>query len=218
MKKIAVILCGSGFKDGSEIRESVGVLWALSGQRAEVVLFALDEPQFDVVNCLTGEVEKESRNQLVEAARIARGNIKPLSELNVDAFDGIIMPGGFGAAKNLCNFAQAGADGKVHALVEKILKKFLQQKKPIGAVCIAPAILALVFKGSELQLTVGEASDAASAIEALGHRHVIRKANEWHVDSTHRVVTTPAYMYDDAPLHEVFDGIRGLVNEVIKLA
>lgn len=211
------MLCGSGFKDGSEIRESVGVLWALSRHDVSVSCFALDAPQYDVVNCLTGETVDEKRNQLVEAARIARGKIQKLEELNPDHFDAIILPGGFGAAKNLCDFALKGSSGTAHPLVQEKLQKFASASKPIGAVCIAPAVVALSFKNKGLELTVGNASEASSEIEKLGHRHVVTAANDCCVDKKYKVVTTPAYMYDEAPLCDIFEGIRKLVDEVVKL-
>ncbi|NUM87709.1 MAG: isoprenoid biosynthesis glyoxalase ElbB [Bdellovibrionales bacterium] len=214
-KNVAVILCGSGFKDGSEIRESVAVLWALSRHGAGVEIFAPDEPQRDVINCLTGRPMQESRNQLVEAARIARGNIKPLSGLDPGNFHALVLPGGFGAAKNLCSFAFDGSKGSVHPTVQKVTDGF--HGKPIGAVCIAPAILALAWKGKGLELTVGEAGEAAAEIEKLGHRHVVKTARECHVDRRHRVVSTPAYMYDGAALHEIFEGVESLVKEVLAL-
>lgn len=219
MKKAAVILCGSGFKDGSEIREAVGVLWALSMEGIDAHCFALDEAQTDVVNCLTGQaVAGEKRNQLVEAARIARGQVKPLAQLNVKDFDALLLPGGYGAAKNLCSFATQGSGGKVHAEVKKALEAFHAAGKPIGAVCIAPAILALAFSGRGFELTVGARCEASGEIEKLGHRHVEKKASEWHCDRKNRVVTTPAYMHEAAPLHEIFEGIHGLVRELKQLA
>ncbi len=218
MKNVAVILCGSGFKDGSEIRESVGVLWALSQEGLEAHCFAPDEAQADVVNCLTGQaVIGESRNQLVEAARIARGKVKPLRELDPSMFDALVIPGGYGAAKNLCTFATQGSGGKVNESVKRALDGFLAARKPIGAVCIAPAILALAFRGKGLEFTVGTSCEASDEIEKLGHRHVEKSASEWHVDRTHKVVTTPAYMHDSASLHEIFTGIHGLVRELKQL-
>ena len=217
-KKVAVILCGSGYLDGSEIRESVGVLWALSQHNVDVQCFAPDSLQSDVMNCLTGKpATAESRNQLVESARIARGKVLPLTQLKASEFDGLMMPGGFGAAKNLCNFAHAGSKGVVCAELLVVLEAIHAAKKPIGAVCIAPAILALAFKGEALELTVGGQCEASQEIEKLGHRHVVCKASECHVDSAHRVVTTPAYMHDQAPLHEIFTGIQKLTQEVINL-
>lgn len=217
-KKIAVILCGSGFKDGSEIRESVGVLWALSRHDVTVDCFALDALQYDVVNCLTGESVQEQRNQLVESARIARGKIQKLSELDSSQYDALIIPGGFGAAKNLCDFALKGSGGTPHPLVQEKLQNFSKESKPIGAVCIAPAILALTFRNKALELTVGAPSETSTEIEKLGHRHVVTEADACCIDNKHNVISTPAYMYDEAPLCDIFEGIRKLVDEVVKRA
>lgn len=217
-KRVAVVLCGSGYLDGSEIREAVGTLWALSKAHAEVHCFAPDAPQSDVMNCLTSKPQSgETRNQLVEAARIARGKIVPLSQLNPAEFHAIILPGGFGAAKNLCTFASAGSKGTVLPELSKALHAMHGAGKPIGAVCIAPAILALTFVNRGFELTVGDGSEASAEIEKLGHRHVAKRADECLVDKAHRVVTTPAYMHDQAPLHEIFHGIEKLVHEVLAL-
>lgn len=219
MKRAAVILCGSGFKDGSEIREAVGVLWSLSEEGVDAQIFALDEPQADVVNSLIGEVEKgEKRNQMAESARIARGKVAALPSLRAEDFDFLVMPGGFGAAKNLCDFATRGSQGKAHPEVKRCVEEFFAAGKPIGAVCIAPAVLALSLAGKGLELTVGASGEAAVEIEKLGHKHVEKSAKEWHVDKRHKVVTTPAYMFDDAPLKEIFAGIHGLVCELHRLA
>jgi len=216
MNKIAVILCGSGFRDGSEIRESVAVLWALSQLEITPDCFAPDAAQFDVVNCLLDEVApSESRNQLVEAARIARGNIRPLDQLEAKDFDAVIIPGGFGVAKNLCNFAAKGAQATVIPDLEKTLRDFHHAKKPIGAICIAPAVLALAFKGLGLELTVGKNSEVSQEIVKLGHRHIETDVTQCHTDQSHRVVTTAAYMDSSAPLHHIFQGISKLVNAVI---
>lgn len=218
-KKFAVVLTGCGHRDGSEIREAVGTLWALSKNHVEAQCFAPDADQADVVNGLTGEpAGGERRNQLVEAARIARGKIRPLSHLNAHEFNGLILPGGFGAAKNLCTFAAAGAAGTVLPDLQRVLEAMQAARKPIGAICIAPAIVGLAFKGRGFELTVGEGGEASQELEKLGHRHVVCRADECHVDRDHRVVTTPAYMYDHAPLHEIFAGIEKLVHEVVALA
>lgn len=216
MKTIAVVLCGSGYKDGSEIRESVGVLWALSQHPVKVQCFAPDDKQTEVVNCLTGRAEPaESRNMLVESARIARGDVVPLGSLSAAAYDAIILPGGFGAAKNLANYAYQGASGSVRPDLQKILSEMHEARKPIGAVCIAPALVGLAFRGRDFELTLGAPGEAADDLTKMGHRHIVKRANECHVDTTHRIVSTPAYMYDQAPLHEIFEGIQKLVNEVV---
>jgi enhancing lycopene biosynthesis protein 2 len=216
-KKIAVILCGSGFKDGSEIRESVSVLLALDQQGAKVKCFAPDEPQADVVDCLSGQVMKsEKRNMIVEAARIARGEVYPLVELNVDDFDGVIIPGGFGVAKNLCNFAAKGTQAEVHHLLQTLLHKFHAQNKMIGAVCIAPVILALAFKDKKFTMTLGPSSEASMALEKLGHHHKTASVTECVVDAKNKIITSPAYMIDEAPLADIYKGIEALVKEVLK--
>jgi enhancing lycopene biosynthesis protein 2 len=195
------------------------VLWALSAEGVATSIFAPDEPQADVVNCLTGEVAKgESRNQLVEAARIARGAVKPITQLQAQGFDFLVLPGGFGAAKNLCTFAKEGSRGKVNAEVKRVLEDFHGQGKPIGAVCIAPALVGMAFAGKGFELTLGAGGEAAAELEKLGHQHRPKAASEWHVDSKNKVVSSPAYMHDDAPLHEIFTGIQGLVRELCRLA
>ncbi|NBX68678.1 MAG: isoprenoid biosynthesis protein ElbB [Proteobacteria bacterium] len=217
MKKIAVVLCGSGFKDGSEIRESVAVLWGLSRLGVQVQCFAPDKPQADVVNCLTGKaIPGENRNMLVEAARIARGEILPLTQLKSSLFDAIIIPGGFGVAKNLCTFATEGSKGKVLPEFKDALISFHAENKPIGAVCIAPAAVAMAFPGKQFEMTVGGPSEAAEEIVKLGHKHFSTAANEIHIDRQNKIVTTAAYMCE-APLHEIFEGVRKLTEEIVKL-
>lgn len=217
-KKIAVVLCGSGFRDGSEIHEAVAVLWALSSyplDKIQVMCFAPDAEQFDVVNCYTGEVDpKGGRNMLVEAARIARGKVLPLSQLDTSRYHGIILPGGFGAAKNLCDFATKGIDAVVRPDLQVILEKMHQEGKPIGAICIAPMIVALAFKGKGFELTVGKNSATSKELEKLGHHHIECEADLCHFDKTHKLFTTPAYMEDQAPVHKVFSGISKLVSGV----
>lgn len=219
MKKVAVILCGSGYRDGSEIREAVAALWALSQEGAVVQCFAPDFAQYDVVNCLTGQaISSEKRNMLVESARIARGEVKPLNELKEENFDALVIPGGFGAAKNLCDFAFKGSQGKVISDLEKVVMHFFTAKKPMGAICIAPAILALVLKNKRLLLTVGETGETSQELEKLGHQHQVTKVTDCCVDSEHKVVTTGAYMFGQAALHDVFSGIHKCVKEVVRMA
>lgn len=218
-KTIGVVLCGSGYKDGSEIRESVATLWALSAVGVDVKCFAPDGPQTDVVNCLTGQVVAgETRDMRVEAARIARGQVESLGYCNPDEIDGLILPGGFGAAKNLCDFASLGAQGTVRPELQELLQKLQAHRKPIGAICIAPVILGLAFQGLGLRLTVGALGEVAQTLEALGHHPVVCSSDRCIVDEGHRVVTTPAYMDDDASLHDIFHGIRALVDEVVRMA
>jgi enhancing lycopene biosynthesis protein 2 len=218
MKKIAVILSGSGYLDGSEIREAVGVLWALSPHSVEVQCFAPDIAQHHVVDHIKGAETSEKRNVLTESARIARGKVKPLSEFRAEEFDALIMPGGFGAAKNLSTFAFKGSAGEILPEVERAIQDMVKAHKPIGAACIAPAVIALAMKGSPLELSVGASGEESREIEKLGHKHFVTKANQIHRDRIHNVITTPAYMYDDAPLHEVFEGIKKMVDAVVAMA
>ena len=219
MKKVAVLLCGSGFKDGSEIHESVLTLLALSKRGVTVRCFAQDRDQHHVVNALTGAASSgEVRNQRVESARIARGEVDPLSSLQVLDFDALILPGGFGAAKNLCTYAFEGADGRVMPEVSRVLQAFFANRKPIGAICIAPMILALEFKGSGLHLTFGPKDEEVDAnARALGQVPVECPVEEICVDEAHRVVTTPAYMYEKPAIHRVAEGIDRLVDAVLKM-
>lgn len=215
-KKVAVLLCGSGFKDGSEIRESVATLWSLSRHGAHYQCFAPDALQHHVVNSLTGEITtNDARNMLVEAARIARSKVLALSELQASDYDALLIPGGFGVAKNLCDFAFQGSAGHARLDVADIIQSFHKLGKPIGAICIAPALVALSLKGAGLELTVGETGEASQEIEKLGHKHIAKPVTECHIDRRHRIVTTPAYMYDSAPVHEVFQGIDQCVSAVL---
>ena len=218
MKKVAVILSGSGYLDGSEIREAVGVLWALSVHKAEVQCFAPDSNQSDVIDHLAGKPVDAQRNVLVESARIARGKVKPLSELLAKDFDAVVMPGGFGAAKNLSTFAFEGADGTVLPDLERAIRTTIRSGKPLGAACIAPAVVALAMKGTPLELSVDAVCDASNEIEKLGHKHFVTQPDEIHVDRAHNIVTTPAYMYDDAPLADIFEGIRKMVETVMTMS
>ncbi|OFZ78212.1 MAG: isoprenoid biosynthesis protein ElbB [Bdellovibrionales bacterium RIFOXYD1_FULL_53_11] len=217
-KKAAVILCGSGFKDGSEIRESVATLWALSSLGIESQCFAPDADQADVINCLSGEPMNEKRNMLVESARIARGKVLPLHKLIAADFDMLLLPGGFGAAKNLCTFATEGAGGTVIPDLRRAIESFFNARKPIGAICIAPVLVAMSLPGKNLDLTLGPRGSGTHEVEKLGHRTTVRRPDECNVDIPNRIVTAPAYMHGDAKLREVFEGIRKAVEETVRLA
>ncbi len=217
-KRVAVVLAGCGRSDGSEIHESVSVLTHLNRHGFAYQCFALDKPQAEVVNHVTGKVESgQTRNQMVEAARIARGEIKPLSALDVGAFDAIVFPGGFGAAKNLCTFAAKGSDCTVEPEVAAALKAFHASKKPIGLVCIAPVIAAKVLGtgggGPGCEVTIGSDEGAAQAIAAMGAKNVVKTVTQAHVDVRNRIVTTPAYMCDTGPWG-VFQGVGAMVDEL----
>ncbi len=218
MKKVAVILSGCGVFDGSEIHESVLTLLALDRANAQVVCAAPDVPQHHVVNHLTKEpVPGEMRNVLVEAARIARGQIVPLSRLNVRDVDAIILPGGFGAAKNLCSFALAGAKHTVNPEVAKVLREAHQAGKPLGFICIAPAIAAQLFGAEKVEFTIGTDAGTAQAMSAAGGQHVNCNVRNVVVDRRLKIVTTPAYMLASR-ITEAEAGINKLVQAVLELA
>lgn len=217
-KKVAVLLSGCGVFDGSEIHEAVLTLLALDNAGAEAVCCAPNADQMHVVNHLTRQPAEEKRNMLVEAARIARGNIKDLCEIRAGDFDALFLPGGFGAAKNLCTFAVDGPEAKVHPEVVRVVREFAAARKPLGAVCIAPATLAAVFKGTDVKPTVTIGTDEATAagIRAMGAEHVACGVKDFHVDKVNRIVTTPAYMLGRG-IGEVFVGIEKTVRAVLDL-
>ena len=223
MTNAAVILSGSGVYDGSEIHEAVSLLLNLARNNARYQCFAPDKPQMHVVDHRTGnEASSEPRNALTEAARIARGDIKPLSDLNPDHFDALAAPGGFGAAKNLCTFATEGPDCTVDPEVERVFRAFHEQRKPIAVCCIAPVIPAKLFGkdagGNGCEVTIGNDPDTAAAIHAMGSTNIEKPVNEAHTDTANLIVSAPAYMYGDAPIHQVEQGIAAMVTETLRLA
>lgn len=217
MTKVAVILSGCGVYDGSEIHEAVCTLLALDLAGCEIVCAAPNVPQKHVVNHHTGAPSGESRNVLVEAARIARGKIRDLKTLHASEVDACVLPGGFGAAKNLCDFATGGADYSVEPETARFLEEMHAAKKPIGALCIAPVIVAKLFGSRGVSLTIGNDAGTASRLEKVGARHVDRKIDEVCIDEANRVVTTPCYMYD-ARISEIATGASKLVAELLKMA
>ena len=217
-KKVAVILSGCGFKDGSEIHEATCTLLALSQHGVEYQCFAPNRLSF-AVNHLTMQPESEKRNILTEAARIARGKILAVAALKVENFAALIFPGGFGAATQLCNFASAGENCEVDADVAHVVAEFVKAKKPIGAICIAPAMLAkaLELVGVQARLTIGDEVETAQKVEMMGHSHVMCSSVDCVVDEAHQVVTTPAYM-NAQNIAEVYQGVTKLVEQVLFLA
>ena len=216
-KKVAVVLCGCGVFDGSEIYESVITLLRLDQRGAEVQCFAPDIDQMHVVNHLTGEVaEGESRNVLVEAARLARGQVKDLAEANAEDFDAVIVPGGFGAAKNLSDFAVKGADLTVNEGFKAFIQAMHAAGKPVGLVCIAPAMSGVLF-GEGVCCTIGNDADTAVALESTGATHQSCAVDEICVDEANKLVTTPAYMLAES-IGQAAGGINKLVDRVLELA
>lgn len=218
MAKVGVVLSGCGVFDGSEIYESVITLLALDRAGAEVVAAAPDV-DLDVVDHYTGQATGERRNVLVESARIMRGKIKALAQLGADEIDALILPGGFGAAKNLCDFAVKGVEATAIPEVARIVRDVHRAGKPIGAMCIAPAVLAAVFEGESFEpiLTIGDDAGTAAALAAKGARHSDCPVREFVVDEANKLVTTPAYMLAER-VSEAAEGIEKLVAEVLRLA
>lgn len=217
MSKVAVVLAGCGVYDGAEINEAVLTLLSLEQQGATYQCFAPDIQQMHVINHLTGEpAEGESRNVLVEAARIARGNVLDLATLEVADFDALLVPGGFGAAKNLCDFAVAGTEMKVQDDFLRVARAFHQAGKPIGLICIAP-VMATAICGEGTRCTIGNDADTAAAITAMGGEHLACPVSEARVDAERKLVTTPAYMLAGG-VAEAYSGISKCVQEVLALA
>lgn len=213
-KRVAFVLSGCGVKDGSEIHEAVSALIALDSAGYEVIFTAPDVLQTATIDHGSGEPEKEARNAFKEAARIARGNIRPLSDLKPDDYDAVMFPGGFGAAITLCSFAADGPECSVDPEVENLINEARQSGKPIAAMCIAPVILARTIPGA--RLTIGTHPETADAINAMGAVHVECPVNESVVDKEKKLVTTPAYMLANGPA-EVFEGAVNMVEKLGEL-
>ena len=215
--RTGVLLSGCGVFDGTEIHEAVLTLLALDRAGADIICTAPDVDQYHVINHITQETMEQTRNVLVESARIARGDIVDLKTLSADLLDALIVPGGFGAAKNLSDFAIKGPDAVVHPQVQRIFDEMIAAKKPIGAICIAPATLTKALSAHHPQVTIGTDMGTAAAIETMGGGHHDRHVDQIHVDETNRIVTTPAYMLGPSIRH-IAAGIEKLVSEVLKLA
>ena len=216
MTKIAVVLSGAGFLDGSEIQESVITLLALDRAGASYQCMAPDMEQMHVVNHLSGEVSQgERRNVLVEAARIARTQIIDIGKANPNDYDAVIFPGGYGAAKNLSDFAVKGAASTVQTAVLQFARAFAATGKPMGFVCIAPAMIPHIY-GADAKLTIGSDADTAAAINEMGGIHINCPVDDYVVDEERNLVSTPAYMLD-MRIGEVATGIEKLVHKIIEM-
>lgn len=216
MKKIAVVLSGCGFKDGAAITEAVSTLVSLSRLGAEYTVFAPNK-EFTATNHVSGEAA-DTRNILIEASRIARGEIHDLSQLKAEDFDGIAFPGGYGAALHLCNFAEKGANCDVLPDAARVIKEFHSQSKPICAICIAPALVAKVLGEHNVTVTIGNDEATAKEIEKTGAHHENCNVDDYVSDRESKVITTPAYMYGDARPHQVYTGIEAAINELVEMA
>nr|WP_321408799.1 isoprenoid biosynthesis glyoxalase ElbB [uncultured Carboxylicivirga sp.] len=213
-KKIAVILSGCGVFDGAEIHESVLTMLAIAKQGAQYTLFAPDIQQHHVVNHITGDEMNETRNVMIEAARIARGAIQPLDSYKAEDFDALLMPGGFGAAKNLSTFAFEGAESSVEEETMRAIKETHAAKKPIGALCIAPAVVAKAL--GQIEVTIGQDKGTADAIEKMGAIHKQTKHGEVVIDVVNKIATTPCYMLD-ANIIQIAEGAENVVKATLEM-
>lgn len=219
MKTIGVILSGCGYLDGAEIRESVLTLYYLDKHLpdARVRILAPDLDQLEVINHVSGEKVSERRNMLIEAARIARGKVEDLGAVKHQEFDGVVLPGGAGVAKNLSTFALRGASGMVLPEVRNFLEALHASKKPIAGICIAPALLALVFGKEGLTCTIGHEQDTIKEISQTGARHRLATVDMAVVDEKMKIVTTPAYMFDEAHLRDIGAGIENCIKAFARM-
>lgn len=217
MKNVAVVLSGCGHKDGAEITEAVSALIALSQSGAKYEIFA-PNLDFHPTNHLTSEKSsKELRNCLAEAARIGRGDAKDLKDLQEKNFDALLFPGGFGAALHLSDWAHKGSKAQVHPEVQRVILAFHKASKPIGAICIAPTLVAKVLGSENITVTIGNNLETAKEIEKTGAQHVECPVEDYITDRLHKIITTPAYMCEAQP-HQVFKGISGLISELVEMA
>lgn len=217
MKKIAVVLSGCGFKDGAEITESVSTLILLSEMGADYTVFA-PEKEVKELNHLNDQETDSTRNILSEVTRITRKPATELKQLNASDFDGIVFPGGFGVAKHLCDWAYKGSACQVDKHLKKAIQQFHEESKPICAICIAPALIAKVLGEHYVTVTIGNDEATAAEIEKTGAQHVTCNVDDYVTDRETKVISTPAYMYDDAKPHEVFKGIKGALSEFVEMA
>lgn len=221
VRRAAVLLSGCGVYDGSEIMESTALLFSLHEHKFEVQCFAPNWDQHHVVNHVNGEEMKETRNVMIEAARICRGNIKDITELSPDNFEAIYIPGGFGAAKNLCDFAFKGSDMEVRPEITKIIKDFHSSKRVISACCISPLIIAKVL--DKPSITLGDKGDCwpyagtIDVAEGFGANCVLMGQDGVSVDEENRIVTAPAFMKDQSNYFEIYTNIREMVRRSAEL-
>lgn len=213
-KRFAVILAGCGVLDGAEIQEATLTLLAIAKAGGSYVCFAPDKEQTQVINHLTGKPMNEERNILVESARITRGKIKPLDLYEPENFDAVIFPGGFGVAKNLCSLAFEGSDCTVDPEVELAVIASVEASIPIGALCIAPALIAKILPGADV--TIGNDPETIQIIERMGGTHHKTNHAEVIIDEKYKLVTSPCYMLD-ANILQIEEGTQNVVDELIKL-
>ncbi|MDV6252933.1 isoprenoid biosynthesis glyoxalase ElbB [Vibrio sp. EA2] len=216
MKKIAVIFSGSGVYDGTELHEAVLALHAIEKEGATWHCFAPNIDQLHVINHLTGEEMDETRNVLVESARIARGNIEDVARLDVEEFDALLLPGGFGAAKNLTDFAVSGPECSINTHVAQACRAFAHADKPAAYLCISPVIIPMIYEQG-VKGTVGNDEATSAAFNQMGGVHVECPVEEFVFDEQHKVLSTPAYMLAEN-ISQAASGIEKLVSKLIEIA
>lgn len=213
-KKFAIVLSGSGVYDGSEIHEAISAMLAIEQNGGVYQIFAPDADQLDAINHLTGKAIQHNRNIIEESARIARGNILPLNKFNANNYDVLLLPGGFGAMKNWCNYAVAGDNCIVNQDVEIAIKAMFEKKKTIAAICIAPLLLARVL--GNITITLGNPeNNYLESLKHFGAKHIVTGVTDVYIDEKNKIFTTPAYMLA-TNIADVFAGINNLVKEIFK--
>lgn len=213
--KFAIILAGCGQHDGSETHEVILTLLSLAQEKIEWDAFAPNIKQRQVINHLTNQpAEKDERNILVESARLVRGKIKPITEAHIANYDAVIIPGGFGAVNNLCDWADKGSDFSFNPEVGNFIQQAIQAHKPMGFICIAPVMIPKLFQNA--QLTIGNDPALAKQLEAENATHVNCQATDVVVDAQHKIVSTPANMVANG-IDEVYIGIHKLIQAVARL-
>lgn len=213
-----VLLNGCGHRDGSEIQESVLSMLALEQEGFQLKYLSLDESQPKIYNHLSGEeIFDEKRNILLESARISRGAVKSIENYSIDDLDVLVIPGGFGCAYNLCTYAESGPVMTVNQHVETLINNAFNAKKPIGAICIAPILLAKVLGRFGVKLTLGTTGPVSEDLEKMGAKHKETSPGDCCVDEDNLIVTSPAYMFGNSSLSDIWRGVRGLALELKRL-
>tara|TARA_B100001540_G_scaffold276694_1_gene263680 strand:- start:63 stop:722 length:660 start_codon:yes stop_codon:yes gene_type:complete len=218
MKKVGVLLSGCGVNDGAEIHESVLTMLFLDKPGVEMILMAPNIDQMHVINHYTGQEMEEYRNVLVESSRIARGEIKDMAEVSGNDLDALVIPGGFGVAKNLCDYAMAGPECSVNPDVYRLIAELRLMEKPIGAICIAPVMMAKVLGEQEesANMTIGYDETTSTDIISMGSKHIECPVSEMIIDEEKKIVTTPAYM-EAKSIKETAEGIEKLINQILSM-
>lgn len=225
MKKVVVLLAGSGVYDGSEIHEAVFSLLAIDRRKGEITCVAPDKEQFHVVNHIIGEPMEEKRNVMIEAARIARGEIQPVSAIDIKNYDALVIPGGFGAAKNLNQWAISGPEGELDLEVQKLIRSAVENDKPIAAMCMGPTVVAQALAGTNVKATLTVGSDEADSpydikgisdgMKSLGAHPVMKTVHQIAVDSENKIITAPCYMMN-ASITEIHENIEDLIDKLFE--